>query len=262
MALPALLNILIAVFIVSSISFVGALFLFLNVKKVENMLYPLVSFAAGTMLAVAFFDLIPKAVEIADGLPVFTFIFSGIVIFFVVEKLLYWYHCHNGRCETHHGINRKGHIQMVKPVAALNLFGDGIHNFLDGAIIAASFLVDTSLGIVTTFAVILHEIPQEIGDFTVLIYSGLSRGKALFFNFLSALTALLGAFVAFFFNEFVQMGEPILLSFAAGGFIYIAAADLIPELHHDQKFPRSLIQLAWFAIGVVVIYLANVYFAV
>lgn len=247
-----LTNILIAVITISLVSFVGAFLLFFKVKRVERLTFPLVSFAAGAMLAAAFFDLMPEAIATGTD-SVFTFMLSGIVLFFVVEKLLYWYHCHDGACEGHHAIS-KG---KIKPVALLNLMGDAAHNFLDGVIIAASFMTNTGLGIVTTLAVILHEIPQEIGDFSVLIYSGLSRAKALFYNFLSALASVLGALAAFFFTESVGHAEPFLLAFAAGGFIYIAAADLIPELHHDQEFPKSMLQLAWFGLGVLIIYLVS-----
>lgn len=262
MSLSTLATILLAVFTVSLVSFIGALLLFLNVKRIEKLLFPLVSFAAGALLAAAFFDLIPEAVAADGDLPIFSFVLGGIVLFFVVEKLMYWYHCHSGECESHHGHgDSHSHKKIVKPVAFLNLFGDGVHNFLDGAIIAATFLVNPGLGVVTTLAVILHEIPQEIGDFSVLIYSGLSRGRALFYNFLTALTSVIGALVAFFFSNAVESAEPALLAFAAGGFIYIAAADLIPELHHDQEFPKSLIQLAWFGVGVTAIYLVSKYFA-
>ncbi|HSU73029.1 MAG TPA: ZIP family metal transporter [Candidatus Binatia bacterium] len=257
--MSVLLNILISVIIVSLVSFVGAFFLFIRIKNVEALMFPLVSFAAGAMLAAAFFDLIPEAQE-AGGLS-FSWVLGGIIVFFVVEKLLYWYHCHNGMCEGHHPPHMPRKIKGIKPVALLNLVGDGVHNFLDGTIIAASFITSPGLGIVTTLAVIFHEIPQEIGDFSVLIYSGLSKGKALFYNFLSALTSILGAIGAYYFTSVVQSGKPLMVAFAAGGFIYIAAADLIPELHHDQDFPKSLLQLAWFGVGVILIYLVSAYFA-
>lgn len=254
---PALANILISVLIVSIISFIGALTLLSKFIRFEKMMFWFVSFAAGAMLAAAFFDLIPEAVDAGGGLPIFMFVFLGMVLFFLVEKLLYWHHCHHGSCNAHHGHTHKG----MKPVGILNLFGDGVHNFLDGAIIASSYLVSPSLGVVTTFAVILHEIPQEIGDFSILIFAGFSRAKALFFNFLSALTAVAGALVAYFFANAIESAEPVMLAMAAGGFIYIAAADLIPELHHDQDYPKALIQLAWFGLGAFVIYLVSRFFA-
>jgi len=254
-----LLNILVAVLVVSMISFVGALILFFNVKRIEKRLFPLVSFAAGAMIAVALLDLIPEAAEHAGDIPIFMYVLGGVIIFFIVEKLLYWYHCHDGMCEGHH---HGAHPAGIKPFAYLNLVGDGIHNLLDGAIVAISFMVDTGLGIATTIAVIFHEIPQEIGDFSVLIYSGLTRAKALFYNFLSALMALVGALLAFSFTEMFEAAEPMMLAFAAGGFLYISLADLIPELHHDQQFPKSMLQLVWFGIGVLIIYVISVQFGV
>ena len=255
----ALVNTLLAVLAVSLVSFVGALFLFLKVKKIEKMLTPLVSFAAGSLLAAAFFHMIPEAAELGDGLPIFTYILGGILLFFVVEKLLNWYHCHDGSCVGHHSHPKK---KEIKPVAWLNIIGDGAHNFLDGAIIAAAFITDAGLGLVTTFAVIMHEIPQEISDFSILIYAGFSRGKALFYNFLSALMAVVGAVIAYFLTELFEVAEPVMLSLAAGGFLYISLADLIPELHHDQEFPKSLLQLIWFGIGVLIIYLISAQFGV
>lgn len=252
-----LASILISVLIVSVISFVGALTLISKFIKFDKMMFWFVSFAAGAMLAAAFFDLIPEAVDADGGLPIFLFVFLGMVLFFLVEKLLYWHHCHHQSCNSHHGHTHKG----MKPVGVLNLVGDGVHNFLDGAIIASSYLVSPHLGVVTTFAVILHEIPQEIGDFSILIYAGFSKGKALFFNFLSALTSVAGALTAYFFANTVSAAEPVMLAMAAGGFIYIAAADLIPELHHDQDYPKALIQLVWFALGAFIIYLVSTFFA-
>lgn len=252
-----LVNALVSVVIVSIISFIGALTLLSKFIKFDKMMFWFVSFAAGAMLSAAFFDLIPEAVELSDGLPTFTFVFFGIAVFFVVEKLLYWHHCHHRSCDSHHGHVHKG----MKPVGVLNLIGDGVHNFLDGAIIASSYLVSPHVGVVTTIAVILHEIPQEIGDFTILIYAGFSKAKALLFNFLSALMAVLGALFAFFFAKSVETAEPVMLAMAAGGFIYIAAADLIPELHHDQDYPKALIQLVWFALGAFIIYLVSTFFA-
>src|SRR3989338_6065582 len=234
--IPTIVSILIAVVLVSLVSFIGALLF--SMRRIERFLFPLVSFAAGALLSAAFFDLIPEAAKL-EGNAVFASVLGGIILFFVVEKLLYWYHCHNGRCEMHH--HGKGvYPGRAKTFAFLNLFGDGVHNFLDGGIIAASFLTSPGLGVVTTIAVILHEIPQEISDFSILIYSGLKRAEALFYNFLSALTAILGALATFFFTKIVAAAEPVLLAFAAGGFIYIATADLIPELHSDQEFPQSL----------------------
>nr|MCK4930304.1 ZIP family metal transporter [Nanoarchaeota archaeon] len=166
---------------------------------------------------------------------------------FVLEKFLFWRHCHKEHCEVH-------------TFTYLNLIGDGLHNFIDGAIIAASFLVDFSLGISTTLAVIFHEIPQEIGDFCILIYGGWERKKALIFNFISALMAVIGALAVYFFSNQISDLIPILLSFAAGGFIYIAASDLIPELHKEPNLKKSLVSFSFFLLGIVFMFLLKFLF--
>jgi zinc and cadmium transporter len=252
-----LLSTLVAVIVVSLLSFVGAFLLFFHIKGTQRMLLSMVSFAAGALLAAAFFDILPEA-----GSDSIHIVLVGIVCFFVVEKLLYWYHCHNGMCIGHHHEHPqpKGKKSAIAPVALLNLVGDGVHNFFDGVLIAVSFAASFKLGAITTLAVMLHEIPQEIGDFSVLIYSGLSRARALFYNFLSALTAILGALAGYYFTSSVAAAKPAMLAFTAGGFIYIAAADLIPELHEDQDFPKSLWQLVWFGLGILIIFLVSVYF--
>src|SRR3989339_357795 len=157
----------------------------------------------------------------------------------ILEKFIRWRHCHDGHCDEH-----------LKPVVYMNLFGDAVHNFIDGLVIAASYSVSIHLGIATTIAVILHEIPQEIGDFGVLIHGGLSVKKALFFNFLSALTSIIGAVLFFLVGDFLGNFRMALIPVTAGGFIYMAGSDLIPELHHDERPIRSLLQIFFIALGV------------
>jgi len=163
------------------------------------------------------------------GQVAFNYVVAGIVFFFVMEKFLYWRHCHEGECPVH-------------IFAYLNLIGDGIHNFIDGMVIAASYILSYDLGVATTLAVIFHEIPQEIGDFGVLIYGGLTKGRALAYNFVSALTAVTGAFITYHL-AYIQGVERFLVPFAAGGFIYIAATDLMPELHKINQAKESIVQL-------------------
>jgi zinc and cadmium transporter len=171
-----------------------------------------------------------------------------------LETFLYWYHCHNGRCERHtHIKGNKAHHHAKEPFTYLNLVGDGVHNFLDGVIIATSYLVSIPLGVITTLAVVFHEIPQEIGDFGILIYGGFTRGQALFYNFLSALTAILGAVVAYYSATTITNLTDWLVPFAAGGFIYIASVDLLPELHQTPKFKKAVLQLFFFLLGIAVI---------
>lgn len=222
-----------AVFAVSAISLAGAVFA-LKEKVLNKVLFALVSFSAGAMLGAAFFNLLPEASH--AGVNIFAYALAGILVFFVLEKFVYWRHCHAGRCEVH-------------PFTYLSLVGDGIHNFIDGVIIAASFISDVSLGIVSTIAVAAHEIPQELGDFGVLVYGGFTRGKALKYNLLSALTAVAGTVITYLF--FTTPGSvAFFLPFAAGGFIYIASTDLFPELHKEMALDRSLVQLALLALGI------------
>lgn len=246
-----------AVVLVSVCSLIGIITLIVTQKKLGKILFVLVSFAAGAMLAAAFFDLIPEALEHAGPDAVFLSVMAGIVAFFVLETFLFWYHAHG---HEHTGKHRHHHKTFL-PIAYLNLIGDAVHNFLDGVIIATSFLASIPLGIVASLAVIFHEIPQEIGDFSILIYGGFSRGRALFFNFLSALTAVLGALAAYYLGTTVEHATEWLVPFAAGGFIYIAAVDLLPELRKSLDVRRSLLQLLFFGIGVLAIWLVTKIFA-
>jgi zinc and cadmium transporter len=240
--------ILASILIVSVIAFVGVFTLYLRPKKLEKIIFGLVSFAAGALLGAAFLDLLPEAFE-RTGKPVFLYTLIGIVIFYMLETFFHWYHRHH----THHHF-KKHH---VKPYTMLNLIGDGVHNFVDGMIIAASYLVSIPLGIVTTVAVILHEIPQELGDFGILVYGGIPRGKALFFNFLSALTAFLGALLVYFLGA-TEAIISFLVPFAAGGFTYIATADLLPELHRTKP-DKAVLQLVFFILGIAVIWAMGVF---
>ncbi len=228
-----LLWILISVVIVSFISFIGIFFLALKKKFLNKILILLVALASGALLGGAFFHLLPESLDLGIE-KTSLFIISGILVFFVLEKFLHWRHCHKGKCPEH-------------TFSQIILLGDGLHNFIDGLIIAAAYLINISLGITTTIAIILHEIPQEIGDFGVLVYGGFSKGKALFYNFLSALTAILGAIVGYFLSR--SLDVTFLLPFAAGGFIYIASTDLIPELHKRIKVSESVLQFIFILIG-------------
>ncbi|MEM4263936.1 MAG: ZIP family metal transporter [Candidatus Woesearchaeota archaeon] len=235
---------LIATVIVSLLSFVGVVTLVLKRKLLESVVLVLVSFAAGALLGGAFFHLLPEALE--EGGPVWFMLILGILVFFIIEIYMYWYHCHAGHIHKH------GHKHKcpIKPMGYLNLIGDGIHNFVDGMIVASSFMVNFELGIITTIAVIFHEIPQELGDFGVLIYSGFKRGKALFFNFISALSAILGVVATYFFAESFQGVTHYLVPFAAGGFIYIAMTDLMAELKEEENLKKITLQLLILLFGI------------
>ena len=225
-----LVAILASVTVVSLISFVGVIFIGLKESLLRRVVMVLVGFASGTLLGGAFFDLLPEAVSMINPpITIFYFVILGIIVFFCIEKFLYWRHCHEEECQVH-------------TFAYISLVGDGVHNFIDGMIIAATFVLGFELGFITTLAVISHEIPQEIGDFGVLIYGGLSKRKALTYNFISALTAILGAIVTYYV-VFLRSNYALLVPFAAGGFIYIATTDLMPELHKKSHAGESIIQL-------------------
>lgn len=235
-----LISILISVFIVSAISLIGIVTFLFKSKSLDKIFFVLVSFATGSLLGAAFLDLLPEAVGDASSLRIFGSVLFGIMLFFLLEKFLYWYHCHEGECDVHQ-------------FTYLNLVGDGIHNFLDGVIIASAFLTSTSVGVITSIAIVLHEIPQELGDFGVLVYGGFSRAKALAYNFVTALTSFLGAILAYFFLNQVKGVTPLMISVAAGGFIYIACTDLIPELNKDRTLRRSIQQFILISLGIGVI---------
>lgn len=231
---------LLSVLFVSLASLVGVFTLSIKEDKLRKYVFLLVSLAVGALLGDAFIHLIPEAFEAEDSLVVSLLIVSGIVLFFILEKFLHWHH-HEDDTDEH----------TVHPVGKLVLVSDGVHNFIDGILIGASFMVSVPVGIATTVAIILHEIPQEIGDFAVLLHAGYTRKKALWLNFLSAIMAVLGTLVAFLLGEASESFVAWILPIAAGGFIYIAVADLIPELHKTKKAENSFSQILALTLGVV-----------
>lgn len=232
---------LIAVGIVSLLSLLGAVFLAFQRKLLDFITTYLLAFSSGILLGTVFYDLIPEA--FADiGADTYTAVIVGVVSFFILEKFIHWHSHVEGagveRSPKHH-------------VAYLSLIGDGIHNFLDGVVIGVTFLTSIPLGITTTMAVIAHEIPHELSDFFLLIYGGFSNAKALWYNFLSALTAILGTVLVFVFSRDILTYSPYLIGFAAGNFLYIAASDLIPELHEKRLVKISVLQTIFLVAGVV-----------
>lgn len=229
----------------------ASFFLWLDDAQRARVLPHGISFATGALLAVAFWGLIPHAFEDVDSERIQSLsaiIMAGILGFFILEKLLVWRHCHHNRCEAH-GDDAQDH----HPAGMLILIGDGIHNFVDGILIAAAFLTDVKLGIVTSLAVAAHEIPQEVGDFAILLQSGYSKGKALFYNILSSLATVVGGILAYFSLEDLHDSLPFFLAMAASSFIYIAVADLIPTLHEKTELKVSVQQVALIAAGVLLI---------
>lgn len=231
-----------SVIIVSLISLVGLVTLPFNLKKLNNFLLYFVSFAVGALLGDVFIHLLPEAVEIGGfQLNISLFILLGIISSFILEKILHWRHYHAEKTHKH-----------PQPFAFMNLAGDTIHNLIDGLIIGGSYLVNIPVGIASTIAVILHEIPQEIGDFGVLLHGGFSKNQALLLNFLTALMAIFGASLSLILGTYSQDFTIFLVPFAAGNFIYIAGSDLIPELHKEVNLKKSLVQLLFFLLGIVV----------
>lgn len=229
-----------SVLLVSLISLVGIVALLFRESLLRRILIYLVSFSAGSLLGDAFIHLLPEAAEkMGFGLNISLYVLSGVIIYFIVEKFIRWRHCHIPAAEEH-----------PHPFSLMILFGDAVHNFIDGLIIGASYLVSFPIGITTTLAVIFHEIPQEIGDFGSLLHGGFSKSKALFFNFLSAIAAVLGAIMILILGSYAEGMTTFLVPFAAGGFIYIASADLIPELHKEVEIKKSILQLVFFIMGV------------
>ena len=230
----------ISVIIVSFVSFVGVFSLALKDGFVKKYIGLFISLAVGALLGDSFIHLIPETFEKSSG-PTLTglLIIIGILIFFILEKFLHWHH---------HGEDKDE--PDIHPVGKLLLFTDGFHNFIDGIIIGVSFLVSIPVGIATTLAVILHEIPQEVGDFAVLLHSGYEKKRALWLNFLSALTAVAGTIIALIFGNIAETFTIWILPIAAGGFIYIAMADLIPELHKTKEAKYSVLQILSVFIGI------------
>lgn len=231
---------LMSVLIVSAISLVGALVFSLKEESLKKYIFIFIALAVGSLLGDSFLHLIPESLENFPGKAAPSIlIVAGILAFFILEKFFHWHHHGEDKSEPH-----------IHPVGNLVLISDGIHNVIDGIIIGASFFVSVPIGIATTIAVILHEIPQEIGDFMVLLHSGYKRTRALWLNFLSALGAIGGVVVAFILGEAGKDFVNLVLPLAAGGFIYIAVADLIPELHKTKEMGRSIIQIMAVIIGV------------
>lgn len=237
-----ILYILAATIIISLISFVGAILLVSKKSITHSVLHYFVSFAAGVMLSTAILHLLPESLELSSNMHMLlqTFLF-GIVLFFILERLVLWFHHH----DDHHNI---------KPSALLVLIGDSIHNFIDGLAIASAFLVSPAIGVSVTWAVIAHEIPQEMADFGVLVNGGLHHRKALFFNFLSALFCVLGGVLGFYSLSSLTMLEPYVLSLSAGMFIYIACSDLIPDMHKEFEKSEGWLHVLPFLVGIGLVY--------
>lgn len=247
----------------------ASLFLFLPERQQQSILPHGISFAVGALLAGAFTGLIPHAFEEVSNHEIANLsltILIGILTFFILEKLLVWRHCHTHSCEAHgedaaheqtnhHQAKPSQHSKHHNSAGVFIILGDSIHNFVDGVLITAAFMSDIQLGIVTSLAVATHEIPQEVGDFAILLHSGYSRKKALLFNILSSLATVVGGILAYFSFSSLHTILPYFLALAASSFIYIAVADLIPSLHQKTDKKTSLQQIGFILAGVTLIML-------
>jgi zinc and cadmium transporter len=231
---------LLSVFVVSAVSLIGAVTLAVNQERLRRSLLYLVSFSAGALLGDVFLHILPEIAEVRFGLKEGGYILAGLLMFFVLERYIHWQHAHGE------------HEESVHSAVYLTIVGDGIHNFLDGLIIAASYMVSVPVGLATTVAVVFHEIPQEIGNFAVLVHGGWSPKKALWYNFLSALTSIAGAVVALAFVQRDAEAPVFLLCLGAASFIYIALSDIVPQLHLESNAKKSGWQLLWLVLGTAV----------
>ncbi len=236
-----LLWILLTTLAISAVSLIGAFVLLLKEDILKKIIHPLVAFSAGSLLGGAMLHLLPESIEeTGQTKAIFIFCILGFSTFFMLEQFIHWHHCHKAPSEHKH------------PVTYMILLSDGVHNFLDGLAIGSAFMINPHLGIVTTLAIAMHEIPQELGDFGILLNGGWKKSKALLFNLLSGLTAVVGGLVAWYFAQDINI--TYLLPFAAGNFIYIAASDLIPEVKHRDNLKQNLVHFITFVLGILLMY--------
>ncbi len=248
--LSTLSYILLATFIGSIGGLVGGLILLAREKFARRISHFLASFAAGILLGAAFFDLLPEAVHEGEelGIDVFSWTLAGIVIFFLIERTIHWFHHHE---------NIHEHNKESKSTLPLIIISDTLHNFIDGVVIAATFMTSPALGIATTIAVFAHEIPQEIGDFGLMLHKGLARRKIILVNIISAAVAILGAVITYMLGNILEGYIPALLALTAGFFIYIALSDLMPEIHYEKKRRFAAIKGSLLILGIIVMWIST-----
>lgn len=237
----ALVWVILATGLVSLFAFGGIFTLSLKKELFEKILLTLVAFSAGTLMGTTFLHLLPQALEESKSLDVFRVTLIGFAFYLFLEKAFWWHHCHDPDCDQ-------------KPFAILNLLGEVSHNFIDGLIIAASFLISVPLGLTTSLVVAFHEIPQEIGDYSILVYAGYSRSKALVLNFAVALTGVVGGLVGLILSGRVEGLVEFLIPFTAGCFLYLAATDLVPEIKKEHQTKSSAATLIVFCLGLLLMY--------
>lgn len=237
-----LFYIITASFLISLSVWVAVLFLYFKKETLKKITIFLVSLSAGALIGGVFIHLLPEASEKIESGTLYLIVLIAFIFFFLMEKLLHWRHCHEENC-------------LVHSFGYMNLIGDSFHNFIDGMVIASTFIIDIKLGITTTIAIALHEIPQEISDFGVLIHAGFEKKRALILNYAVALFVLFGAVVGYFLSSILENIVLYLVPFAAGGFIYIAASDLIPEIRKEENFKKSIASFLFFILGILLMFL-------
>ena len=240
------LTILGVIILVSLLGLAGGVLLLWKEPLARRVSHFLVSFGAGALIGIVFFDLLPEALEGAEAAQVLRVVFAGFLLFYIIERAVSWYHCHHQEAVTH--VSRY-----------LIVLGDFIHNMIDGMLIAATFLVDVRLGVIAAVGVLLHELPQEVGDFGILLHSGLSRARVIGYNLLSSAGALLGGILVILFGARLEQFAPVLIALVAGNFLYIAAVDLIPSTHHHEKTSRhrEALHVAVFILGATLMWIIS-----
>lgn len=240
---PVVLS-LVSVLLVSGLSLIGIAFFTLKESTIQKLLLPIVGISTGALLGDVFIHILPEEGTTPGGSAnFFLFVLAGILVSFILEKFIHWRHCHLSALPDEHDHHHH-------PVGTMSLIGEGIHNFIDGALIAGSFLVNPIVGYATTLAVALHEIPHEIGNVAILLYSGFSRKRAVLLNILSGFVAIIGAIAVLLSSTTLPLASQLVLPFAAGNLLYIAGSDLIPELHKDARLLQAFIQFGCIMVGI------------
>jgi zinc and cadmium transporter len=238
-----LIELIVSLAVISLASLIGALTIGLSRIKIESYLEFMVAFAIGALLGDVFVHILPELAKTGLETTISATILFGMICFFILEKYIHWHHCHHA-----------SHGKKCDSFGYVSLAGDAFHNFIDGAILAGAFLVSPIIGFSTALAILLHELPQEIGDYAVLLSAGFNKRKALLFNFLISLTAFIGAGTALIFSELINGATPYILAFAAGGFLYLAGTDLLPQLHNHLSKKKAVLQLFFILLGAAVMF--------
>lgn len=239
---------LISAILISLLSLVGVIIFTLKDRVLKKIALVLVALSTGSLLGGAFFHLLPESINDGDNLNAFVYLLFGIIIFYILERFLKWHHCHESDdCVVH-------------SFSYMSLFGDAIHNFIDGLVVVSAFSVSVEVGIATSIAIASHEIPQEFGDFGILIHGGMKKSKAVFWNLVVSFSAIIGVIVGYFLIDLIGSISLVLLPLAAGGFIYISMSDLIPELHKEKSLKKSFVYFMMFILGLIFMYLVKMLF--